>query len=110
MASRLEKKLVTCLENKEYYEAHQVYRTLYSRMLAAKKYEELMTLLFEGANKLFAGFFINCYILILCILVEELQSAYDLVDLFATVLLQSETKPSKDVYSRIDQACSLQFT
>lgn len=46
--SRLEKKLSTCLANGEFYEAHQIYRTLYYRLADQQKYSELLELLYEG--------------------------------------------------------------
>ncbi|KAF8774179.1 Golgi to ER traffic protein 4 like protein [Argiope bruennichi] len=46
---RVMKKLQTNIELGQYYEAHQMYRTLYFRYLTQKKYEELITLLYEGS-------------------------------------------------------------
>jgi len=37
------------IENQQYYEAHQLYRTVYFRYLNWKKFKELQDLLFEGA-------------------------------------------------------------
>lgn len=73
--SRLEKKLDACFENKEYYEAHQICRTLFYRLTASGKFEELLTLLEKGCLTL--------------IQVEEYGSAYDLSEAFAETLLKS---------------------
>ncbi|GMT04891.1 hypothetical protein PENTCL1PPCAC_27065, partial [Pristionchus entomophagus] len=73
--SRLEKKLDTCFENKEYYEAHQICRTLFYRLTASGKFEELLALLEKGCITL--------------IQVKEYGSAYDLSEAFAETLLKS---------------------
>lgn len=46
---RVMKKLQLNIELGHYYEAHQMYRTLYFRFLSQKKYEELTGLLYDGA-------------------------------------------------------------
>eukprot|EP00095_Tigriopus_kingsejongensis_P005675 maker-scaffold846_size89341-snap-gene-0.11 protein:Tk05675 transcript:maker-scaffold846_size89341-snap-gene-0.11-mRNA-1 annotation:"upf0363 protein c7orf20" len=51
-AGRVKAKLKAALAAGQYYEAHQMYRTLYFRLLAAEKYDELEPLLFEGARLL----------------------------------------------------------
>jgi len=53
-ASRVLAKLNSSLENGNFYEAHQMYRTLYYRYTAQKKHDEIEKLLYEGALKLFA--------------------------------------------------------
>ncbi|KAF8385052.1 cee-1 [Pristionchus pacificus] len=73
--SRLEKKLDTCFENKEYYEAHQICRTLFYRLTASGKFDELLVLLEKGCLTL--------------IQVEQFGSAYDLSEAFAETLLKS---------------------
>lgn len=50
--NRVLAKLDSSIESGHYYEAHQMYRTLYFRYTAQKKYEECLTLLYEGALKL----------------------------------------------------------
>jgi len=52
-ASRVLAKLNASLENGNFYEAHQMYRTLYYRYTAQKKYGEIESMLYEGAVKLF---------------------------------------------------------
>ncbi|XP_055851244.1 Golgi to ER traffic protein 4 homolog [Episyrphus balteatus] len=50
--NRVLAKLDSSIESGHYYEAHQMYRTLYFRYTAQKKYEECLNLLYEGALKL----------------------------------------------------------
>ncbi|KXJ75372.1 hypothetical protein RP20_CCG011847 [Aedes albopictus] len=47
--TRVLAKLESSIEAGNYYEAHQMYRTLYFRYLSQKKYEELLDLLYQGA-------------------------------------------------------------
>lgn len=47
--SRVIEKLENSIKDGNYYEAHQMYRTIYFRYLAQKKYEELLDMLFKGA-------------------------------------------------------------
>lgn len=47
--SRVLEKLENSIKEGNYYEAHQMYRTLYFRYLTQKKYDELMDLLSKGA-------------------------------------------------------------
>lgn len=49
-ASRVLTKLRQSIEAGNYYEAHQMYKTLYFRYIGQKKYDECLELLFEGAN------------------------------------------------------------
>ncbi|XP_063705623.1 Golgi to ER traffic protein 4 homolog [Culicoides brevitarsis] len=50
--SRVLAKLSLSLDNGNYYEAHQMYRTLYYRYSTQKKYDEVITLLYDGSTKL----------------------------------------------------------
>lgn len=47
--ARVLAKLESSVESGNYYEAHQMYRTLYFRYLTQKKYEELLELLYKGS-------------------------------------------------------------
>ncbi|XP_066151647.1 Golgi to ER traffic protein 4 homolog [Euwallacea fornicatus] len=47
--SRVLEKLENSIKNGQYYEAHQMYRTLYFRYLNQKKYTELKSMLYQGA-------------------------------------------------------------
>lgn len=53
--SRIEMKLESCFENGNYYEAHQIYRTLYNRMCNQEKWQELQDMLYNGALRLLSG-------------------------------------------------------
>lgn len=88
--SRLEKKLDTCFENKEYYEAHQICRTLFYRLTASGKFDELLVLLEKGCLTLIQGNYhhpppLSQY----HFSVEQFGSAYDLSEAFAETLLKS---------------------
>ncbi|XP_058443480.1 Golgi to ER traffic protein 4 homolog [Malaya genurostris] len=47
--ARVLAKLEASIESGNYYEAHQMYRTLYFRYLSQKRYTELLDLLYKGA-------------------------------------------------------------
>jgi len=51
-SERLINKLSKCMSSKDYYEAHQIYRTLYHRLLRANKVRELADMLYSGAIEL----------------------------------------------------------
>lgn len=70
--SRIQAKLANNLETGNYYEAHQLYRTLYFRFSGQAKFEEAEDLLFDGADKLF-----KC---------KQISSGTDLSKLFIEVL------------------------
>lgn len=52
--SRVLAKLDSSIEAGNYYEAHQMYRTLYFRYTAQKKYDDSLDLLYKGSMKLIA--------------------------------------------------------
>ncbi|XP_022214318.1 Golgi to ER traffic protein 4 homolog [Drosophila obscura] len=52
--SRVLAKLSHSLAGGEFYEAHMMYRTLYFRYTAQKRYQDCLDLLFDGAQKLIA--------------------------------------------------------
>uniref|UniRef100_A0A915B8Z6 Golgi to ER traffic protein 4 homolog n=2 Tax=Parascaris univalens TaxID=6257 RepID=A0A915B8Z6_PARUN len=87
--SRLEKKLADRLESGDYYEAHQIYRTLYYRMSAQGKWQQLQDLLYNGAIKLLD--------------VNEPTSAVDLAELFVESLQQSNMPVSSATLDRFEQ-------
>lgn len=69
-------KLEASLNSGNYYEAHQMYRTLYFRYLSQKKYEDLLNLLYDGA--------------VLLLQHNQYESGADLGILFVDVLNKSE--------------------
>lgn len=50
--SRVLAKLELSIQSGNYYEAHQMYRTLYFRYLSQKRYDDCLELLFKGALRL----------------------------------------------------------
>lgn len=48
-AARMEEKLQQKIQDKDYYEAHQMYRVLYQRYKAQGKESEALDLLYDGA-------------------------------------------------------------
>jgi len=71
-SNRIEQKLQNALQNRDFYEAHQLYRTMYFRLLTRQKFEELRPLLFDGACKLLDS--------------NEVTSGVDLANLYIEVL------------------------
>ncbi|KPJ08157.1 Golgi to ER traffic protein 4-like [Papilio machaon] len=85
--SRVLEKLEASVNAGQYYEAHQMYRTLYFRYLSQKKYEHLFKLLYEGST--------------LLLLRDQQGSGADLAILLVDVLNKSETKPSEEWIEKI---------
>ncbi|XP_026751846.1 Golgi to ER traffic protein 4 homolog [Galleria mellonella] len=89
MATRGERGVVRVLDKLEasvnsgqYYEAHQMYRTLYFRYLSQKKYAELLKLLHKGSTVLLQH--------------DQQGSGADLAILLIDVLNKSEIKPCEE--------------
>ncbi|CAK9814267.1 Golgi to ER traffic protein 4 homolog [Anthophora plagiata] len=80
-------KLEASINSENYYEAHQMYRTLYFRYIGQKKYSELLELLYNGSTLLLQH--------------EQHVSGADLGILFINVLTQSGTEPSEDYFEKI---------
>ncbi|XP_046386246.1 Golgi to ER traffic protein 4 homolog [Ischnura elegans] len=83
-------KLQASVNAGNYYEAHQMYRTLYFRYCAQKKYDELLELLYDGAMLFFRH--------------DQLASGADVSLLYVDVLSKAEKQPS-EVY--INKLCGL---
>ncbi|XP_043260353.1 Golgi to ER traffic protein 4 homolog [Colletes gigas] len=86
-------KLEASINSENYYEAHQMYRTLYFRYLGQKKYSELLELLYNGSTLLLKH--------------EQYVSGADLGILFISVLTQSGTEPSQNYFEKIINLFSL---
>lgn len=94
-ADRLLVKLRAMIENRQFYEAHQLYRTLYFRYQNWDKFTELQSLLFEGAMLLLAK--------------EQANSGADLANLYLDTVskdpqmssLLSRTDTRNQFYERI---------
>lgn len=80
--SRVLDKLEASVNAGQYYEAHQMYRTLYFRFLSQKKYTELLNLLYKGSTLLLQR--------------DQQGSGADLAILLIDVLTKSETKPCEE--------------
>lgn len=86
-------KLHACIDAGNYYEAHQMYRTIYFRYRSQKKFEELKELLYDGAIKLLR--------------LEQCNSGADLANLLVDVLVQSETEPCEEQIERLGRIHAL---
>lgn len=87
-----EKKISDCFDKKNYYEAHQVYRTLYFRLSAREQWDELQNLLYSGVLKL--------------IEVNEPTSATDLAELYVEVLTKGQVAFTPEVLERFQKLFS----
>ncbi|XP_066603451.1 Golgi to ER traffic protein 4 homolog [Prorops nasuta] len=86
-------KLEASVNSENYYEAHQMYRTLYFRYLGQKKYSDLLELLYSGSIKLLQH--------------DQHASGADLGILFIDVLNKSETEPSQEYFEKITTMFSI---
>ncbi|KAG7210643.1 hypothetical protein KM043_012157 [Ampulex compressa] len=86
-------KLEACINSGNYYEAHQMYRTLFFRYLGQKKYSELLDLLYNGSTLLLRH--------------DQLASGVDLGILFINVLTQSGTEPTEAYFEKIRSLLNL---
>ncbi|CAK1596095.1 unnamed protein product [Parnassius mnemosyne] len=85
--NRVLDKLEASVNSGQYYEAHQMYRTLYFRYLSQKKYEDLLNLLYKGSTLLLQR--------------DQQGSGADLAILLIDVLTKSETKPCEEWMEKI---------
>ncbi|XP_065162548.1 Golgi to ER traffic protein 4 homolog [Atheta coriaria] len=88
--SRVLEKLENSVKNGKYYEAHQMYRTMYFRYLSQEKFTELMDMLYNGA--------------ILFLDHDQHISGADLGILLVQVLTQAN---NKDYKTWIPKLCSI---
>ncbi|XP_029845940.1 Golgi to ER traffic protein 4 homolog [Ixodes scapularis] len=91
--ARVLNKLHASIDSGNYYEAHQMYRTIYFRYQSQKKYDELKELLYDGAIKLLT--------------LQQCNSGADLANLLVDILVQSETKPTEEHIERLGRLHSL---
>jgi len=90
---RVLSKLKASIENENYYEAHQMYRTLYFRYVSQKKFSELEGMLFDGAILLFSH--------------QETASGVDLAKLYVETLTQAEAGPEEARFQRLSKLYQL---
>ncbi|CAO1424325.1 unnamed protein product [Diamesa hyperborea] len=91
--NRLLAKIKISMENKNFYEAHQIFRTIYFRFSNQKRYAELLELLFDGADSLITA--------------EQFTSGSDLALLIIDVLEKSKLEANKDFELWITRISSL---
>uniref|UniRef100_A0A0R3RVH3 Golgi to ER traffic protein 4 homolog n=1 Tax=Elaeophora elaphi TaxID=1147741 RepID=A0A0R3RVH3_9BILA len=91
--SRVEEKLRLCFQYGNYYEAHQIYRTIYNRLANQGKWQELQDVLYNGILRLLEE--------------AEVASAIDLAELFVEALEKSKTSVSSAVLDRFDELLNL---
>jgi len=90
---RVLSKLKAHIDNQNFYEAHQMYRTLYFRYLGQKKYAELESMLYDGAVLLFSK--------------NEIASGIDLAKLYVDTLKEGEQEPEDIHFQRISKMYGL---
>ncbi|KDR24283.1 hypothetical protein L798_06745 [Zootermopsis nevadensis] len=86
---RVISKLASSINAGNYYEAHQMYRTLYFRYLGQKKYGDLLDLLFDGA--------------VLLLRHDQQTSGADLAILLVDVLIKAEASISEDQFNKLSR-------
>lgn len=88
--NRVLSKLRASVEDGRYYEAHQMYRTLYFRYMTQKRYDELLELLYDGILQFFQH--------------KQSSSGVDLAALFVDVLVKSDAQITE---RRLDELARL---
>lgn len=93
--ARVLAKLEASVEAGNYYEAHQMYRTLYFRYLTQKRYEDCLDLLYKGSVKFLQN--------------EQFSSGADLGILVVDTLEKRGAKPEvkDDLETWIERLCEL---
>ncbi|KAL3990538.1 hypothetical protein ACH3XW_32190 [Acanthocheilonema viteae] len=91
--SRSEEKLRLCFQYGNYYEAHQICRTMYNRLSNQGKWQELQDILYNGILRLLEA--------------GEAASAIDLAELFVEALEKSKTPVSSALLDRFDELLNL---
>jgi len=86
---RVMSKLKTSIENQNFYEAHQMYRTLYFRYLGQRKFVDLEMLLYDGAVLLFSH--------------DQVESGLDLSKLYVEILQEGEFLPEENKFSKLSR-------
>jgi len=92
-SSRVLAKLKASVEAEKYYEAHQMYRTLYFRYVSQKKFTEILELLFDGSLTFLKA--------------DQQTSGADLANLYLDVLTKSECVTEEAHFQKIAKLLSL---
>jgi len=90
---RVISKLKNSIQNGNFYEAHQMYRTLYFRYLGQKKYTELESMLYDGSTLLFSH--------------NQIESGIDLAKLYIETLKEGEFEPEDEQFKKISRLFEL---
>uniref|UniRef100_A0A0L8GDZ6 Trafficking protein particle complex subunit 11 domain-containing protein n=1 Tax=Octopus bimaculoides TaxID=37653 RepID=A0A0L8GDZ6_OCTBM len=85
--SRILAKCQACVDANNFYEAHQMYRTLYFRYNAQHKYEDALELLYKGSVTLLQH--------------RQQTSGTDLASLFINTLTSSSSPVLEDPVSKL---------
>jgi hypothetical protein len=103
-ATRLLAKLDTAMQAGDYYQAHQLYRTVYFRYAAAGRYAELIDLLYDGGCRLMergqSGSGADLANLLLDVLLKAQQDVCDQALLDKVRALFARMKPCESLYGR----------
>lgn len=91
-SERVLAKLRASIDRGDYYEAHQMYRTLYFRYSGTQRWSELLTLLREGAHLLLKN--------------HQIESGADLATLYVDTLKAANSAPDVDVLSSVAELYS----
>jgi len=92
-ALRVKAKLKAALKNGNFYEAHQMYRTLYFRLGGSGQYVELERLLYDGAVVLFSN--------------GESGSGVDLTKCYVDILKKAKIEPEEKYFERVTRLFSM---
>lgn len=87
MSQRLNQKLADCLARNDFYEAHQIYRTIFFRLARETKFGAAYKLLVAGATKLLSS--------------GQANSGADLANLLVEMLAGSEGSPAPDLRNQL---------
>jgi len=90
---RMETKLKSAIEEENYYEAHQLYRTLYFRFSSQSKFAEAEDLLYEGSLELFKH--------------KQVSSGTDLAITFIEVLGKTSDRSSENFEKAFQRVAKL---
>lgn len=95
-SDRVREKLRRCITDKNYYEAHQMFRSLYFRYTTARRYTELIGLMFDGAEGLLTE--------------GQMASGWDLANLFVETLNNAQAPVDQLTLERLERLFKLLHT
>ncbi|CAI4229813.1 unnamed protein product [Auanema sp. JU1783] len=95
MFGRLEGKAEECVQKEDYYEAHQIYRTLCFRYKNSKSFSDLLRVSYNGSMTLLKK--------------KQFESGVDMGCLFVEALIVSDTKPTAENIEKIIMFLEMQL-